>query len=93
MASANLAAFGLAIGSDLGIDAATAALAIPGADVIAGAVLIGAGAHFAGENIYNHYGHDIPKLGEQAWDDLGSANNWVNNKVDDLGHDVGKVLS
>jgi hypothetical protein len=40
------------------------------------------GAHFAGENIYNRYGHDIPKLGEQAWDDLGSANNWVNNKVD-----------
>jgi hypothetical protein len=43
--------------------------------------------------ICNDYGHDIAKLGEQAWDDLGAANNWVNNKVDDLGHDVGKVLS
>jgi hypothetical protein len=37
--------------------------------------------------------HDIAELGEQAWDDLGAANNWVNNQVDDLGHDVGTVLS
>jgi hypothetical protein len=93
MASANLAASGLAIGGDLGIDAATAALAIPGVDVIAGGVLIGTGAYFAGEYVYSHYGHDIAKLGEQAWDDLGTANNWVNNQVDDLGHDVSKVLS
>jgi hypothetical protein len=54
-------------------------------------VLVG---HEAAHNyICNHYGHDIAKLGEQAWDDLGAANNWVNNKLDDLGHDAGPVLS
>jgi hypothetical protein len=52
-----------------------------------------AGHETADKYVCNHYGHDIAKLGEQAWDDLGAANNWVNNKVDDLGHDVGKVLS
>jgi hypothetical protein len=31
--------------------------------------------------------------GSKHGDDLGAANNWVNNKVDDLGHDVRKVLS
>lgn len=104
MAGANLAASGLAVGSDLGLEAATAALAIPGVDVVVGGVLIGTAAYFAGEYVYTHYGSDIAHLGEDAWNDLGAANNWVNgklnaagnwvgNQADDLGHDVGKVLS
>jgi hypothetical protein len=39
-----------------------------------------------------NYGHDIAKLGEQVWNTC-TANDWVNNKIDDLGHDVSKVLS
>jgi hypothetical protein len=59
---------------------ATAALAIPGVDVVAAGVLIGTTAYFAGEYVYQHWG-DIT----HAVNDVGS---WAGNEVDKLASDL-----
>jgi hypothetical protein len=85
MAAANFAASGVALGSTMDIGLATAAMAIPGVDVVVGAVLIGTAAYFAGEYVYQHW--DTISHG------VGTAVNWVGHEGDELGHETKSLLS
>jgi hypothetical protein len=86
VAAANLAASGLALGSSMDIGLATAAMAIPGVDVVVGGVLIGTAAYFAGEFVYQHFGHTIAH-------GLDTAGSWIGHEGSSIGHDAKKVLS
>jgi hypothetical protein len=89
MAAANLAASGLALGSTMDIGLASAAMAIPGVDVVVGAVLVGTAAYFAGEYVYQHWGtisHGVEDAGNWVGHDATSL-------VGDAGHDIKKAFS
>jgi hypothetical protein len=89
IAAANFAASGLALGSTMDIGLASAAMAIPGVDVVVGAVLVGTAAYFAGEFVYQHWGaisHGVEHAA--SW-----AGHEANSLVDDAGHDLKKAFS
>ena len=86
LAAANLAASGLALGSTMDLGLATAAMAIPGVDIVVGGVLIGTAAYFAGEFVYQHFGHDISQ-------GIEAAGSWAGQEVTSLGDSIGKALS
>jgi hypothetical protein len=92
MAGLNLGASGLALGGTLGIDAAGVALAIPGVNVVVGAVLIGTAAYFAGEYVYAHWS-SVVHLGQDAWHGIESAGSWAQHTTENIGHDIGKAFS
>jgi hypothetical protein len=87
LAAANLAASGLALGygADIGV-AVTVMGAIPGLDLIVGGVLVGTAAYFAGEFVYQHFGHTIAHS-------LDAAGSWVGHEGSSIGHDVSKAFS
>jgi hypothetical protein len=93
LAAANLAASGLALGSTMDIGLATAAMAIPGVDVVVGGVLIGTAAYFAGEFVYQHW--DTISHGVEHG--IEAAGSWAGHEIssfgDGVGHDVSKALS
>ncbi|HET9893583.1 MAG TPA: hypothetical protein VFQ44_01370 [Streptosporangiaceae bacterium] len=82
MAAANFAASGLALGGSMDIGLATTALAIPGVDVIAGGVLVGTAAYFAGEYVYQHWG----TISHAVTSSIHEAGNWAGHELDNLGH-------
>ena len=82
MAAANFAASGLALGGSMDVGLATAALAIPGVDVVVGGVLVGTAAYFAGEYVYQHWG----TISHAVTSSIDSAGNWAGHELDNLGH-------
>lgn len=92
MAGLNLGASGLALGGTLGIDAAAAALAIPGVNVVVGGVIIGTAAYFAGEYVYKHW-DSVVHVGQDAWHGVEDAGSWAKHTASNLGHDIGKAFS
>jgi hypothetical protein len=91
-AIANFAASGVALTSSLGWGVATAALAIPGANVVVAAVIIGTSAYFAGQFVYQHW-HTIAHLGADAWHGVDDAYNWGQHTLNDIGNDVSSAFS
>lgn len=92
MAGLNFGASGLALGSSFGLEAAGAALAIPGVNIVVGGVLIGTAVYFGGEFVYQHW-HDIAGLGDSAWHGIEDAGSWAGHEATSLGHDIGKAFS
>jgi hypothetical protein len=71
----NMAASGLALGDALGYAAAGALMAVPGVDVVVGAVLIGTALYATSELVWQHYGSNIKHALHDVshWaDDVGS---------------------
>ena len=107
MAAANFAASGLALGATMDVGLATAALAIPGVDIVVGAVLIGTAAYFAGEFVYQHWdtishgiesaanwaGNEISSAGNWAGNEINKAGNWIGHEASSIGSDIGHGLS
>jgi hypothetical protein len=107
MAGLNFAASGLALGDSLGIGLAGAAMAIPGVDVVVGAVLIGTAAYFAGTFVYQHWGdishgiaeagswlgHEAASLGSDIGNGVQQAGSWVGHEASNVGHDISKAFS
>lgn len=84
MAGANMVASGLALGDSFGVEAASAALAIPGVDVVAGGVLVGTAVYFGGEFVYQHWHgieHGVESVGHGIAHGLSSAASWVGNEL------------
>ncbi len=84
MAAANFAASGLALGGSLGVGLATTALAIPGVGVVAGGVLVGTAACFAGEYVYRHWG----AIGHAVTGSIHAVGNLAGHELDNLGHAI-----
>jgi hypothetical protein len=73
MAGLNIGASGLALGDSFGIGAASAAMAIPGVDVVVGGVLVGTAVYAGGEFVYQHW-HGIEH-------GISSAASWVGHEL------------
>lgn len=84
MAGANFVASGLALGASYDVGLATAAMAIPGVDVVVAGVLIGTAAYFAGEYVYQHWDGITHGLHSA----LDAAGNWAGNEVNSLAKDL-----
>jgi hypothetical protein len=96
MAGANLAASGVALGASMDVGLATAAMAIPGVDVVVGAVLIGTAVYFGGEFVYAHW-DDISHAASTATHAVGTAlsdtGHFAENEISSAGHDLKKAFS
>jgi hypothetical protein len=96
MAAANLAASGLALGASMDVGLATAALALPFATPIVGAVLVGTSLYFGGEFVYQHW-DDITGAASTATHAVGTAfsdaGHFAGHEADSAGHELKKAFS
>jgi hypothetical protein len=97
MAGLNFGASGLALGSGLGWEAATGAIAlIPGGQIVVGGVLIGTALYFGGEFVYQHWGaisHGVSAAagwtGHEVSSGFHGAEHGVSSAVGWVGHEFG----
>jgi uncharacterized protein YukE len=88
----NLAASGLALGDAAEIGIASTLMAVPGVDVVVGAVLVGTALYATGEIVWQHYGHAITHFVSHATHDVEHFVSHTAHDAEHLADDVGSFL-